>query len=172
MKFTVYTLLLFCISLSTTGQSNSNMGHINMNEILQALPEADSARAVIQKESEDMESVYEEMQVTYNNLVNDYQNGLAGFTDLQRKAKEDEIIDKQKRLQEFEQNANVTLQQRNLELMQPIYTKINKAIAKIAGREGIDYVLDLSNGAVVFTSEQSRNISQEVIDEITGISRQ
>lgn len=172
MKFTVYTLLLSCISLSTTGQSNSNMGHINMNEILQALPEADSARAVIQKESEDMESVYEEMQVTYNNLVNDYQNGLAGFTDLQRKAKEDEIIDKQKRLQEFEQNANVTLQQRNLELMQPIYTKINKAIAKIAGREGIDYVLDLSNGAVVFTSEQSRNISQEVIDEINGISRQ
>jgi len=35
-----------------------------------------------------------------------------------------EILDKQKRLQEFEQNANSTLQQRNRELMQPIYSKI------------------------------------------------
>lgn len=172
MKFTVYTLLLFCISISTTGQSNSNIGHIDMNEILQSLPEADSARAVIQKETEDMESVYEEMQVTYNKLVNDYQNGLPGFTDVQRKTKEDEILDKQKRLQEFEQNANVALQQRNMELMQPIYSRINQAIAKIAGREGLDYVLDLSNGAVVFTSDKSRNINQEVIAELTGISRQ
>jgi len=172
MKLIVYTFMLLFISTATHAQSNSNIGHINMNEILQAIPEADSARAVIQKETEDMESVYEEMQVKYNNLVNDYQSGLPGFTDLQKKAKEDEILDKRRRLQEFEQTANVTLQQRNLELMQPIYTKINKAIAKLAGREGIDYVLDLSNGAVVFTSEQSRNISQEVIDEITGISRQ
>mgnify|MGYP006288350889 CR=1 FL=1 len=172
MKFTIYTLLLFCISIVTTGQSNSNIGHIDMNEILQALPEADSARAVIQKETEDMESVYEEMQVTYNNLANDYQNGLQGFTDAQRKAKEDEILDKRKRLQEFEQNANLKLQQRSMELMQPIYTKINQAISKIAAREGIDYVLDLSNGAVVFTSEKSRNINPEVMSELTGISRQ
>ncbi len=172
MKFIVYTFMLLFISAATHAQSNSNMGHLNMNEILQSLPEADSARAVIQKETGDMESVYEEMQVTYNNLVNDYQNGLQGFTDVQRKAKEDEILDKQKRLQEFEQNANIRLQQRNLELMQPIYTKINQAISKIAGREGIDYVLDLSNGAVVFTSEQSMDITREVMAELTGISRQ
>ena len=172
MKFIVYTFMLLFISTATHAQSNSNIGHINMNEILQSLPEADSARAVIQKETEDMESVYEEMQVTYNNLVNDYQNGLAGFTDLQRKAKEDEILDKQKRLQEFEQNANIRLQQRNLELMQPIYTRINQAISKIAGREGLDYILDLSNGAVVFTSDDSRNINPEVIAELTGISQE
>lgn len=172
MKFTVYTFLLLFISIVTPGQSNSNIGHIDMNEILQALPEVDSARAVIQKETGDMESVYEEMQVTYNNLVNDYQNGLPGFTDVQRQTKEDEILDKQKRLQEFEQNANVTLQQRNMELMQPIYSRINQAIAKISGREGLDYVLDLSNGGVVFTSDKSRNINPEVIAELKGISRQ
>jgi outer membrane protein len=172
MKFIVYTFMLLFISTATHAQSNSNIGHINMNEILQSLPEADSARAVIQKETADMESVYEEMQVTYNNLVNDYQNGLTGFTDLQRKAKEDEILDKQKRLQEFEQNANIRLQQRNLELMQPIYTRINQAISKIAGREELDYILDLSNGAVVFTSDDSRNINPEVIAELTGISQE
>lgn len=169
MKYFFNILLFWGMSMVALCQSNSTIGHIDMNEILLALPEVDSARALIEKETKEMEAVYEEMQVTYNNLVNDYQNGLPAFTDVQRKTKENEIIDKQKRLQEFEQNANLSLQQRNRELMQPIYSRINQAIRNIATREELDYVLDLSNGAVVFTSEESRNINQEVIEEIIGI---
>ena len=172
MKAFIYILLFTGLSIASSAQSNSVIGHINMNEILQALPEVDSVRSVLEKETKEIETIYEEMQVNYNNLVNDYKNGLAGFTDLQRKTKADEITDKETRLQEFEQNANLRLQRRNMELMQPIYTGINRAVQKIAGNKGIDYVLDLSTGTVVFTSETSMNSTQAVIREITGDNRE
>ena len=166
MKYIYTSLLLLTFYLVSYGQPGSRIGHIDMNTILQALPEVDSLQAVLKKESNEMASVYEEMQVDYNNLVNDYQSGLSTFSSLERKTREDEIIDKQKRMSEFEQNANLTLQQRNRELMQPVYTRIDQAIRRIATREGLEYVLDLSTGTVVFTSDDSRDINQEVIDEV------
>jgi outer membrane protein len=103
------------------------------------------------------------MKVEYNKLVDDYQNGLSKFSDLVKKTKESEIVDKQKRLQEFEANASATLQRRNLELIQPIYNKIIKAVEKIATENGFTYILDISKGSVVFTSHDSQNINPLVL---------
>jgi outer membrane protein len=95
---------------------------------MQALPERESARAVLEK-----------------------------------KTKEDELVDKQKRLSEFEQNASATLQNRNSELVKPIVEKINKAINKVATENGFTYILDISKGSVVFVSKESQNITQLVL---------
>ena len=104
------------------------------------------------------------MQVIYNKLVDDYTKGQSTFSELVKKAKEDEILDKQKRLQEFEQNATATLQRRNGELLQPIYDKIIKTIEKVSTQNSFTYILDLSKGSVAFTSKDSQNIDQMVID--------
>lgn len=88
---------------------------------------------------------------------------MSTFSELVKKTKESEILDKQKRLQEFEQNASITLQQRNLDLYQPIYAKIIKAIEKVATENGFAYILDLSKGSVVFTSKDSQNINLLVL---------
>jgi outer membrane protein len=166
MKTIIHLLLSVCLissCLSSYSQASLKIGHVNMNEILAALPEKDSAQAKIDRETKEIEKSYEEMKVVYNNIVNDYQQGLKTFSDLVKKAKEDEILDKQKRLQEFEQNANATLQQRNIELFQPIYNKVIKAIEKAANEKGFTYILDLSKESVVFTSKDSQNLNQQVI---------
>jgi outer membrane protein len=166
MKTIIPLLLSICLissCLSSYSQSSLKIGHVNINEILAALPEKDSAQVKIDRETKEIEKSYEEMKVVYNNIVNDYQQGLKTFSDLVKKAKEDEILDKQKRLQEFEQNANVTLQQRNIELFQPIYNKVIKAIEKVANEKGFTYILDLSKESVVFASKDSQNLNQQVI---------
>jgi outer membrane protein len=96
-------------------------------------------------------------------MVDDYQKGLSTYSDFVKKAKEEEILDKQRRIQEYEQNANTTLQQRNLDLFQPIYDKIIKAIEKVATEAGFTYILDVSKGSVVFSSKDSQNINQLVL---------
>jgi outer membrane protein len=103
------------------------------------------------------------MQVIYNKLVDDYTSGLSTYSELVKKAKEDEILDKQKRIQEFEQNASRTLQNRNAELLQPIYDKIINTIEKVATQNGFTYILDLSKGSVAFTSKDSQNIDPLVL---------
>jgi outer membrane protein len=131
--------------------------------ILSELPERDSAQVVLDKETKEIETTFEEMQVIYNKLVDDYTSGLSTYSELVKKAKEDEILDKQKRIQEFEQNASRTLQNRNAELLQPIYDKIINTIEKVATQNGFTYILDLSKGSVAFTSKDSQNIDPLVL---------
>jgi outer membrane protein len=159
----VFTAGLILIPLISFSQGQLKVGHVNINEIMMALPASDSAKVILEKETKEIQSTYEEMTVIYNKLFDDYQKGLSTYSELIKKAKEDELLDKQKRLAEFEQNASTTLQQRNQELVQPIYNKIINAIEKVATDNGFTYILDVSKGTVVFTSKESQNINQLVL---------
>ena len=130
---------------------------------MSALPETDTAKAILDKESKEFRTAFEELTVAYNQLYEEYQKGLSSYTPITKKTKEDELLDKQKRMSEFEQNATATLQNRNAELVKPIIDKINKAIEKVATDNGFTYILDTSKGAVVFTSKDSQNITTMVI---------
>jgi outer membrane protein len=159
------TGLLF-ISLVSFSQPQLKIGHVNFEEIMLALPESDSAKAVLEKETKEFRSAYEELTVAYNQLYDEYQKGLLTYSALVKKTKEEELLDKQKRLSEFEQNASTTLQNRNAELVKPIIEKINKAIYKVATENGFTYILDISKGSVVYTSRDSQNITPLVIKTV------
>jgi outer membrane protein len=161
----VFILVSGLLSFTGTSYSQSQLkiGHVDVMKILSELPERDSAQLVLDKETKEIKSSFEEMQVIYNKLVDDYTQGLSTYSELVKKAKEDEILDKQKRVQEFEENATATLQKRNTELLQPIYEKIIKTIEKVATQNGFTYILDVSKGSVAFTSKDSQNIDQLVL---------
>lgn len=154
---------LISLSMTSFSQAQLKIGHVNINEIMNNLPERDSAQAIMEKETKEIQSTYEEMSVIYNNSFDEYQKGLATYTELVKKTKEAELIDKQKRLAEFEQNATATLQNRNAELIKPIYEKIVRAIEKVANENAFTYILDISKGTLVFTSKDSQNIDPLVL---------
>ncbi len=154
---------LLSVPITTLSQNLLKIGHVNVNEIMNALPERDSAQLVLEKETKEVESTYEELVVAYNRLFNDYQQGLSTYSELVKKTKEAELMDKQNRLSEFRQNAETTLQRRNAELFQPIYDKIMKAIEKVANENGFTYILDIGGGSVVFSSKESQNLNQQVL---------
>ncbi len=150
-------------------QDGLKIGHVNVVEILTVLPETDSAQILIEQDTKDLELMLEEMQVEYNKLLNDYQKNINTYSELIRTTKESDLIEMQNRIQAFQQNASQQLQQRNSELMQPIYARIQLAIDKVASNDNFTYVLDISQGAVVFTGDQSQNINSMVLLEL-GIS--
>jgi outer membrane protein len=158
-------LVIFLLLTKTTySQNQLKIGHVDIMKILSQLPERDSAQAILDKETREIQTEFEEMQVIYNKLVDDYTKGQSTFSELVKKAREDEILDKQKRIQEFEQNATATLQRRNGELLQPIYEKVVKTIERVATQNSFTYILDISKGSVVFISKDSQNIDQLVLD--------
>jgi outer membrane protein len=169
MKNLIISLLaagMLLISSAASSQGTLKIGHVNMNELMAALPERDSAQVQLERETKSLENTYQEMKDAYSKIVSEYQDGLKTFAEPVRQAKESEILDKQKRLSEFEQNANANLQQRNTALFQPIYDKIVKAIEKVATQNGFTYILDLSKGSVIFTAKESQNINTLVLKEL------
>jgi outer membrane protein len=154
---------LIFISLTGFSQTTLKIGHVDIAEILATLPERDSAAAVIEKETKEIQSTYDDMTAVYNKMLDDYEKEQSTLSEIVKKSKESELLDKEKRLQEFEQNASANLQKRNSELIQPILNKILKAVDKVAGENGFTYILDVSKGSVVYTSKDSQNINQLVL---------
>jgi outer membrane protein len=154
---------LISVSVNTFSQTTLKIGHVDIAELLAALPERDSAAAVIEKETKEIQSTYDDMTAVYNKMLDDFEKKQSTYSEPEKKNKETELLDKEKRLQEFEQNASANLQKRNSELIQPLLDKILKAVDKVAGENGFTYILDVSKGSVVYTSKDSQNINPLVL---------
>ncbi len=144
-------------------QNSLKIGHVDIAQILAQLPARDSAAAKLNKETKEMQSTYDEMAVVYNKLLDDYEKDQISYSEPVKKSKESELLDKEKRLKEFEQNASENLQKRNSELIQPILNDIIKAVNKVATENNFTYILDVSKGSVVFTSNDSQDINPLVM---------
>ena len=159
----IFIAALVCIPLSSFSQANLKIGYIDLTKIMEALPEKDSAAAVLEKETKEYQSTFDDMSGVYNKMLDDYQKVQSTLSEPVKKNKEAELLDKEKRLQEFEQNASTALQKRNSELIQPILDKVLKAVDKVAGENGFTFILDVSKGSVVYTSKDSQNINPLVL---------
>ena len=139
-------------------QPNLKIGHINTQELLQAMPETDSAQLKLEKMQKELQSQLEVMQVELNNKYQDYLSKRDSYSELVRQTKEDELQNIQQRIQQFAQNADQDLQKKRSELFRPILDKASKAIEEVARENGFTYILDLSSGVVLFHSDSSLDI--------------
>jgi outer membrane protein len=99
------------------------------------------------------------MSVELNNKNDAYNKESKTLTDIVKQSKEQEIIDLQRRIQEFQNNAQQQLQDENMKLFQPIYTKADKAIKEVGKENGFIYVLDVAKGSLLYFDEtKSTNI--------------
>ena len=154
MKIIAALLLI----ITASGVSAQKFAHINSQELLAAMPESDSAQAMIEKLAANYESQLEEMQVELNKKYDDYLNNRDKYTDLIRQTKESEISDLQSRIQQFETIATQELQTKRTELLRPILDKANGAIKNVAETNNFIYVFDISQGNPIYYSDQSVDI--------------
>ena len=75
----------------------------------------------------------------------------------------------QQRIQQFQQTAEQDVQKQRVEIFKPILDKANKAIADIAKENGFTYILDITQGAVIYHAETSIDILPQVKQKL-GLS--
>ena len=143
-----------------TGQAQSfKFGHINSDELIQALPEFDSASSQLEKYRQDLVNALELMTVELNNKSDAYNKESKNLTDIVKQTKEQELLDLNNRIQKFQQDAQEQLQNKQVELFQPIYTKVDKAIKDVGKENGFVYVFDVAKGSLLYFDEtKSTNI--------------
>ncbi len=86
-----------------------------------------------------------------------------------KKQIEEEIIEARKELQKFQHETwydeNSLYIKRRRELMEPIDTRVNDAIWKVAEREGFDIVFDTVAGNIVFVKPEF-DLTEKVVEEL------
>lgn len=154
----VVILFVSAISQQAVAQ-NFKFAHINSEELIRAMPEFDSANAKIEKFRQDLVNNLELMQVEFANKNESYSKESKSLTDIVRQSKEQEILDLQRRIQEFQANAQQQLQDEQVKLFQPVYTKADKAIKDVGKENGFLYVFDISKGSLLYFDEaKSTNV--------------
>jgi outer membrane protein len=162
MKKILFTLfvLTFILGGSTLKAQSQKIGHINLQELITAMPESDSAQSKLQKTAKEMDSNYQQMQVEFNKKYEEYTKNSKDYNDLVKSTKEAELQDLSKRMQEFQTSAQQKLQEQNQKLLKPILEKANKAIGDIARENKFTYILDTppQGGAVIYTGADAIDI--------------
>jgi outer membrane protein len=134
-------------------------GHINRNELIQAMPEFDSAKVKLEKLNTELSNALELLQVEYNNKAESYLKDSKNLTDIVRQTKEQELQDYQKRMSDFQTNAQTQLQDKQVELFKPITDKADKAIKDVGKENGFLYIFDLSQNQIAyFDDTKSTNV--------------
>jgi outer membrane protein len=136
---------------------NIKFGHINSDELIQALPEFDSASVKLENFRKELINALELMSVELNNKNETYNKEIKNYTDIVRQTKEQELMDMNRRIQEFQANAQTQLQERQATLFQPIYAKVEKAIKDVGKDQGFIYVFDVK-GLLYFDTTKSTDI--------------
>jgi outer membrane protein len=157
-RFMGIATLIFLVA--SVGQSQTfKFGHINSDELIQALPEFDTANVKLEKYRKELTNYLELMQVELNNKSDAYTKESKNLTDLVKQTKEQELIDLNRKIQEFQQNAQEQLQNKQVELFQPIYQKVDKAIKDVGKENGFTYVFDVAKGSLLYFDEtKSTNV--------------
>ena len=145
-------------------------GHINMQEVVFLMDEMDSARVQLEKFNQDIQTTYNAMVEELNTKYATYEQMSANWTPSVLATKQQELQDLQARLQQYQQNAQMDMNNLQQQLMGPISQKANEAVTKVGKANGLIYVFDLSSGAVpYFDAAQSMDITAQVKAEL-GIS--
>jgi outer membrane protein len=152
----VVVVTLFAFGFKAEAQ-NIKFGHINSDELVQSLPEFDSAAVKLENFRKELINALELMSVELNNKNETYNKEIKNYTDIVRQTKEQEIMDMNRRIQEFQSNAQNQLQERQATLFQPIYAKVEKAIKDVGKDQGLIYVFDVK-GLLYFDTTKSTDI--------------
>lgn len=166
MKKQICNILIFSTLIISVPSSAQKIAHINLDSLLKNMPESDSARKVGQGYYTQLENTIESMQKEYQQKVQDYQQNSKSMTDLVKETKGQEINELGGRIQNFQQQAQASLQKFNDSITRPIINKAKGAVKKVAEERGYKYVLDDSMLIYFDMNDKSDDIYDLVADKL------
>lgn len=147
--FKVALVAASVLFVGNIASAQTKLGYINSDAVLTQMPEAKTIKTQIDAYSKQFNDQY----VTMNNELQakgkEYQAQSATMTDATRAAKQTELQDLQKRIQDFGTNAQQQVEAKTNELVKPLSDKIRAAVNAVAKEKGYAYVLDSGTTALI-----------------------
>lgn len=169
-KFVLLGMLaiFFMCNVHNVNAQGQKIGQVDIQYILTALPEykeveskLKALEAQLLKQSQDKEA---EFQKKYQDYL---QNG-ENMADVVRADKEQELQQLQQSYTEFQQNAQVSLQKKSTELLNPLYSKIGDTIGDIAVENGYSHILNIGVAQldIIIYGDEKFDVSNLVLKKL------
>ncbi|HSO85101.1 MAG TPA: OmpH family outer membrane protein, partial [Draconibacterium sp.] len=150
MKF--IAVILFVGTTASVSAQTLKFGHIDLQALIQVMPERATAETEFNKFQGDLEEIFGEMQKDLQTKMAEFEALGDSASEIKRSAKVAEIQDMQQRVQNYQATAQQQLQQKQSELLKPVFDKAEKAIGEVAKEKGLLYVFDTGTKVVLYKS--------------------
>ena len=155
-----------------TTVSNSNVfvdalvAHVNTAAVLDAMPDKVKAEKELERFYGDLQNQLQTMAKEYQMKMQNYESNEATMSNIEKRSKQQEIVDLQTRIQQFQTSAESEFEAKRVELLKPILNRIQNAINTVSSENDLTYVIDISTGAAVFLGEDSIDITYMVMKKL------
>jgi Skp family chaperone for outer membrane proteins len=173
-KILFFTLAVFCFSLMAQAQRGVRIGYIDMEYILESVPEYKEAsiqlEGKVQRWKQDIEKKQKEIDQMKLNLANErvlLTKELVDEREEEIKIKEDEMLKYQQ--DRFGPNGDLMIQRR--QLVQPIQDQVFNIVQEIAENKKYDFIFDKSADVVMLFAAKRNDISDLVLRSIERAGR-
>ncbi|ASV29428.1 OmpH family outer membrane protein [Maribacter cobaltidurans] len=146
VKKIAVALMLFVAATSFVN-AQSKVAHIDVTQLLSAMPEMKAAEAELKKLQETYGADIQASMTELRNKYTQYQNEAASKSKEENEKRAVELQGMEKTVGEFQQNAQQEIQKKQAELFAPISEKAKAAIERVANAQGFDYVIDAQVGS-------------------------
>ena len=144
------------------------IGHMDMQYVLSAMPQMKEVQSQLQTLQGQLEKQAQAKQKDFEEKYNRYVSEGQQMAEAIRVDLEKELSQMQQSAQEFATNAQQTLQQKEGQLMQPIYDKIGAAINEVAKEGSYSYVINAGVPGldVLYFADPSMDVSNDVLKKL------
>ena len=144
MKKIIVVIAAAALAAVAANAQSYKFAHVNFQELVQLMPEMDSARVQLDAASKEAQETLQAMAQEFDNKYSQYEQKSAEWSAAIRQSKERELSEIQSRIQDFQQSIQQELRQLENQLMSPIYQKVQETVNSLAKAGGYIYVFDAS----------------------------
>jgi len=155
-------LCAICAICGLTTANAQKFGHVNSQEIIQAMPEFTKARTDIEALTKQYEADLKAMQEELQKKSEAYDKEQATLPANIKQRREQELQEMYQKIQQSYQDNQQALAKEQSEKMQAITSKVLDAIKQIGQAENYVYIMDLSSGIPYISTTLSTDITAEV----------
>ena len=160
--------ILFSVALMVLGTfavqgQGLKIGYTNTDYILSKLPEAKQIESELKTHREQLGAQLQSKQQEFERKYQSFIDGQATMTDVVKNDVQSELQELQASIQKFASEAEKSMQNKQIQLLAPVYEKIDGGIKEVAKEKGFSHVF--AQGVLLFATTEN-DISDLVLAKL------
>ena len=146
----------------TTANAQAKFGHVNTQEIIQAMPEYEKAKNEIDALTAQYDADLKSMQDELQKKAEAFEKEQATLPENIKTRRNQELNDMYQKIQQSYQDNQLALQKASQEKMQAITTKVLDAIKSVGQTGGYVYIMEVNSGIPFISTTLSTDVTAQV----------
>lgn len=148
--------------------STTKIGYADIDYIFTQMPESKQIDSELKSLQTQLKNQIDGKYQEFQKKLQDYNANLNNMIDAVKANTERELQQMQQNIEKLQQDAQVTVQNKNTALMEPVFTKVGKAIEDVAKENGYTFILNQQIGGldVILYGDEKNDVSDLVLKKL------